>query len=125
MRRGICISAALAIACGFAIGEASGQGPSQGPRQYSGVASFYDKNYRGRTASGASYDPTKLTAAHRTLPFGTRLSVTDPRTHRAVTVVVNDRGPFVKGRMLDLSFAAAQALHMTGRGVIRVIASVE
>ena len=119
------MSAALAIACGFAMDEASAQGPSRGARQISGAASFYDKNYRGRTASGARYDPARLTAAHRTLPFGTRLSVTDPRTHRAVTVVVNDRGPFVKGRVLDLSFAAAQALHMTGRGVIRVTASVE
>jgi rare lipoprotein A len=119
------LTAAAAIACGVAIDEASAQGPTQGAKQYAGVASFYDKNYHGRTASGASYDPNKLTAAHRTLPFGTRLSVTDPRSHRAVTVVVNDRGPFVKGRVLDLSFAAAQALHMTGRGLMRVVASVE
>ena len=108
---GICLTAAAAIACGVAIDEASAQGPTQGAKQYAGVASFYD--------------PNKLTAAHRTLPFGTRLSVTDPRSHRAVTVVVNDRGPFVKGRVLDLSFAAAQALHMTGRGLMRVVASVE
>jgi rare lipoprotein A len=59
------------------------------------------------------------------LPFGTRLSVTDPRSHRVVTVVVNDRGPFVKGRVLDLSYAAAQALKMTGHGVINVIAAVD
>ena len=125
MTRGIYLGAALAIACGFAVGDASAQGPSQGARQFAGAASYYDRNYRGRTASGASYDSTKFTAAHRTLPFGTRLSVTDARTHRAVTVVVNDRGPFIKGRVLDLSFAAAQALHMTGRGIIRVTAAVE
>jgi len=119
------MSAALAIACGFAMDEAPAQGAKQSPSQYSGLASYYDKKYHGRTASGAAYDSTKLTAAHRTLPFGTRLSVTDARTHRAVTVVVNDRGPFVKGRVLDLSFAAAQALGMTGRGIIKVTASVE
>ncbi len=121
MKSGICLSAAVAIACGFAMDVAS----AQGGKQYSGLASFYDKNYHGRTASGARYDATKMTAAHRTLPFGTRLNVTDAKTHRAVTVVVNDRGPFIKGRVLDLSFAAAQALHMTNRGVIRVTASIE
>jgi rare lipoprotein A len=98
---------------------------AQGPRQISGVASFYDKNYKGKTASGEPYDSTKLTAAHKSLPFGTRLVVTDVRTHRSVTVIVNDRGPFSKGRILDLSYAAAIALHMQGRGLIRVTASVE
>ena len=58
-------------------------------------------------------------AAHRTLPFGTRLRVTDPKTHRSVVVIVNDRGPFTKGRVIDLSLAAAKALRMTGRGLIR------
>jgi rare lipoprotein A len=98
---------------------------AQSPRQFFGVASFYDKNYKGKTASGETYDGTKLTAAHRTLPFGTRLAVTDVRTHRTVTVIVNDRGPFSKGRVLDLSYAAAIALHMQGRGLVRVTASVE
>ena len=115
------ITAGLAIASGIASGDAC----AQGPREFSGVASYYSKEYTGTVASGAPYDGKKLTAAHRTLPFGTRLSVTDPKTHRSVTVVVNDRGPFNKGRVLDLSFAAAQALHMTGRGLINVTASVE
>jgi rare lipoprotein A len=126
MRLGITIGLGLAIACGFAVGDAPAQNaPKSGSREFSGMASFYDKNYQGRTASGARYDSSKLTAAHRSLPFGTRLTVVEPRSHRVVTVVVNDRGPFVKGRVLDLSFSAAQALHMTGRGLMRVTASVE
>jgi rare lipoprotein A len=91
----------------------------------SGLASYYDKNYAGKTAAGERYDGAKLTAAHRTLPFGTRLVVTDKRTKRSVTVTVNDRGPFIKGRVLDLSYAAATALGMQARGVIAVSAVVE
>lgn len=126
MRLGISIGAGLAIACGFAAGDASAQNSQRsGAREFSGVASYYDKNYQGKTASGARYDSSKFTAAHRTLPFGTRLTVVDPRSHRVVTVVINDRGPFVKGRVLDLSFSAAQALHMTSRGVMKVSASAE
>jgi rare lipoprotein A len=92
---------------------------------FSGRAAYYSKDYQGVTSSGARYDPTKFTCAHRTLPFGTRLRVSDPRTHRSVVVTVNDRGPFDKGRVIDLSFAAATALHMQGRGVIRVTATIE
>jgi rare lipoprotein A len=87
--------------------------------------SYYDKNYSGRTACGERYDGKKFTAAHRTLPFGTHLRVTDPRSHRSVEVTVNDRGPFSKGRVLDLSFAAARALRMTDRGLIKVTAAVQ
>lgn len=94
-------------------------------RQFSGVASYYDKNYSGKTASGARYDGSKFTAAHRNLPFGTRVKVTDKRTNRSVTVVVNDRGPFIKGRVIDLSYAAAQALKMEHRGLIQVTAAIE
>ncbi len=117
-------AAALAITCALICGFAATGAHAQS-QQFSGVASYYDKNYKGRTASGATYDSSKLTAAHRTLPFGTRLAVTDPRSHRVVTVVVNDRGPFVKGRVLDLSYSAAEALKMTGRGVMKVTAVVE
>ncbi|MBV9260165.1 MAG: septal ring lytic transglycosylase RlpA family protein [Pseudolabrys sp.] len=85
-----------------------------------GKASFYDRNYRGRTASGSAYDGAKLTCAHRTLPFGTKLKVSDKRSGRSVVVIVNDRGPFVRGRVLDLSYAAARELRMVGRGVIQV-----
>ncbi|MGB9349993.1 MAG: septal ring lytic transglycosylase RlpA family protein, partial [Pseudolabrys sp.] len=77
------------------------------------------------TACGDRYDPTRFTAAHRSLPFGTRLRITDPRSQRSVVVVVNDRGPFTKGRVLDLSLAAAKALRMMDRGLIKVTAAIE
>lgn len=118
MRLSTGLALALIVAGGpaFAAGKAS---------QFSGVAAYYDKNYRGRTAAGEQYDPRKFTAAHRTLPFGTRLKVTDRKSGRSVEVVVNDRGPFTRGRVLDLSLAAAKELHMLGRGLARVTASVE
>ena len=116
-------AAALALAIGLASGAACAK--AQGAKQISGVAAYYSKNYRGRTASGARYDPNKLTAAHRTLPFGTHVLVTDRRTHRSVVVTINDRGPFTKGRVIDLSLAAAKELHMLDRGVIRVTAAVQ
>jgi rare lipoprotein A len=109
----------------LAIGLANGAACAKGGKQMSGVAAYYSKNYRGLTASGARYDPNKLTAAHRTLPFGTRVLVTDRRTHRSVVVTINDRGPFNKGRVIDLSLAAAKELHMLGRGLIRVTAAVQ
>ena len=92
---------------------------------FSGPAAYYSEDYKGRTASGSDYDPNKFTCAHPTLPFGTRLRVTDRRSRRSVVVVVNDRGPFNKNRMIDLSLAAAKALRMTGRGVIAVTATIE
>jgi rare lipoprotein A len=73
-----------------------------------------------RTASGQPFDPRGMTAAHRTLPFGTRLNVMNPRTGRTVMVVVNDRGPFISGVSLDLSLAAAQAIGMHGTGAVCV-----
>ena len=118
---GIWITAAAALVCAFA--GAPAQAHSQ--KTFSGVAAYYDSDYSGKTACGERYDSNKFTAAHRSLPFGTRLRVTDNRTHRSVVVVVNDRGPFNKGRVLDLSLAAAKALHMPGRGLIRVTAEVE
>jgi len=108
--------AAIATACPAA---------AQNKPLLSGLASYYDKNYAGKTAAGERYDAAKFTAAHRTLPFGTRLVVTDKRSKRSVTVTVNDRGPFIKGRILDLSYAAATALRMQARGVIAVSAVVE
>jgi 3D (Asp-Asp-Asp) domain-containing protein len=90
---------------------------------FSGTASFY--NQHGRVATGGYYKASALTCAHRTLPFGTRLRVTDRKTKRSVVVTVNDRGPFVRGRNLDLSMAAARALGMTGRGLINYVAQVE
>src|SRR5215203_5579433 len=86
---------------------------------FTGKASFIAYS-GGKTASGAPYRPQAFTAAHRRLPFGTRLKVTDLKSGRHVQVTVTDRGPFVRGRVLDLSRGAAQALGMVGRGVIQV-----
>ena len=86
-----------------------------------GLASWYGQRHQGHaTASGEIYDTNKLTAAHRTLPFGTRLRVTNVENGRSVVVRVNDRGPWVKDRVLDVSMAAARALGMIGDGVARV-----
>ena len=86
-----------------------------------GVASYYAAKFQGRpTANGERFDNGKLTAAHRTLPFGTRVRVTNLDNGRSVTVLVNDRGPFVKGRIIDLSFAAARRIDMVRAGVARV-----
>jgi peptidoglycan lytic transglycosylase len=92
---------------------------------FSGIASFYDDDYSGKTANGDQYDPNQFTAAHPTLPFGTLLRVSDACNDRAVVVVINDRGPFIRGRVLDLSMAAAKALGMVKRGTLRVVAEVE
>lgn len=83
-----------------------------------GIASFYSQG--NKTASGEKFDPNELTAAHPTLPFGTRLRVTNQHTGRSVTVRVNDRGPYVPGRVVDVSYSAAQELGMVGRGVAPV-----
>ncbi|WP_228243640.1 septal ring lytic transglycosylase RlpA family protein [Porphyrobacter sp. GA68] len=86
-----------------------------------GTASFYASEFHGRrTASGARFDMNAMTAAHRTLPFGTRLRVTNERNGRSVVVTVNDRGPFHKSRVLDVSRAAAERLNMVGAGSARV-----
>jgi rare lipoprotein A len=97
--------------------EASeGQVKSGGKSQ--GIASFYSEG--SMTASGEKFDPKELTAAHPTLPFGTKLRVTNTHTGRSVTVRVNDRGPYVPGRVVDVSYSAAQELGMVGRGVAPV-----
>ncbi|MHC1946527.1 septal ring lytic transglycosylase RlpA family protein [Bradyrhizobium sp. UFLA06-06] len=83
-----------------------------------GVASFYSEEQP--TASGEKFDGRELTAAHPTLPFGTRLRVTDVKSGRSVTVRVNDRGPYVPGRIVDVSHSAAQSLGMIGKGITNV-----
>jgi rare lipoprotein A len=89
---------------------------------FTGMASYYAESQH--VASGAKFDPSGYTCAHPTLPFGTHLRVADPKSGRSVVVTVNDRGPFVRGRALDLSLGAARALGMVGRGVMRVEARV-
>jgi rare lipoprotein A (peptidoglycan hydrolase) len=92
-------------------------------RSFTGRASFY--SYKsGKTASGASFNRDSLTAAHRSLPFGTRVRVTDVATRKSVTVTITDRGPRAPNRVLDLSLAAARSLGITDRGVVRVRAEL-
>jgi rare lipoprotein A len=88
------------------------------------TASFYDERAGSPTASGEPFDPAGLTAAHRTLAFGTLLRVTSPATGRTVVVRINDRGPFVAGRELDLSAAAARAIWPDAQGVGAVLVQV-
>jgi rare lipoprotein A (peptidoglycan hydrolase) len=86
-----------------------------------GVASWYGKPFHGRTtASGERYNMNKMTAAHKTLPFGVTVKVTNLDNGRSVKVRITDRGPFVKGRIIDLSRAAAKKLDMVGPGTARV-----
>ena len=89
---------------------------------FSGKASYYGNESGSRTASGQRFNQSAMTAAHRSLPFGTKLRV----THRgqSVVVTINDRGPFIKGRVLDLSTGAARAIGLTGAGVGHVTAEV-
>ena len=89
---------------------------------FSGKASFYGNESGSRTASGQRFNQNAMTAAHRSLPFGTKVRV----THRgqSVVVTINDRGPFVRGRVLDLSTGAARAIGLTGAGVGHVTAEV-
>jgi|ERR1700694_5581077 len=97
--------------------------PSSGSgRSFSGMASYYGNESGSKTASGQRFNQNAMTAAHRTLPFGTKLRVT--HGDRSVVVTINDRGPFVRGRVLDLSTAAARAVGLTGAGVGRVVAEV-
>src|SRR5690606_28346649 len=83
-----------------------------------GMASYYKSGKR--TANGERFDPNGMTAAHPSLPFGTRVKVVHLKSGRSVTVRINDRGPFVGGRVIDLSYGAAKTLGMTGAGVAKV-----
>jgi len=86
-----------------------------------GVASYYHDRFQGRkTASGVRYNKNVLTAAHKTLPLGSKVKVTDTRSGRSVVVKINDRGPYVKGRVIDLSRAAAKEIGLTKKGVAKV-----
>jgi len=88
----------------------------------SGLASFYWQGQQ--TASGEPFDKSALTAAHRTLPFNTRVKVTNPRNKRSTIVRINDRGPFTRGRIIDLSDAAAAELGMRHLGLVHVVLEV-
>ena len=104
---------ALAVACAH--------GPATRALTQDGTASYYGAAFAGRrTASGERFDPGAFTAAHRELPFGSRIRVTNLENGRSVVVRVNDRGPYADGRIVDLSEAAARELGMLHSGVARV-----
>ncbi|MGH6739335.1 MAG: septal ring lytic transglycosylase RlpA family protein [Bradyrhizobium sp.] len=88
----------------------------------SGIASVYSYS-GGKTASGHRASPHALTAAHRTLPFGTKVQVINERNGRSVTVTINDRGPFKRGRIIDVTPAAAAALGFDGLARVRIVRS--
>ncbi len=93
-----------------------------GQRVQNGQASWYGPGFHGRrTASGETFDTNALTAAHRSLPFGTRVRVVNKRTGRSVVVRINDRGPYAHGRVIDLSRASAQAIGITGVGTVEMM----
>ena len=88
-----------------------------------GVASVYSTESGGKTASGQKLNPQALTAAHRTLPFGTKVKVTNKHNGHSVVVTINDRGPFVRGRVIDVTPAAARVLGFSGLAQVTVDAS--
>lgn len=125
-RRGLALLLACLVAsAGCSHGPApkpSVPGPGDAvPGASTGLASYYADKFEGRrTASGAVYDGDALTAAHRTLPFGTRVRVTRLATGRSVEVVINDRGPHKQERIIDLSRRAAQDLDLMVVGLAKV-----
>jgi rare lipoprotein A (peptidoglycan hydrolase) len=118
----VAVLAALALlaGCSRAVMTTPSVPPTAGMEEV-GMASWYGAPHHGhRTASGEVFDMYQLTAAHKTLPFGTRLLVTNRDTSQSTEVRVNDRGPFVEGRILDVSYAAARLLGAVGPGIIPV-----
>lgn len=116
-----------ALGAGIGCGSANRPEPKHGTSGTSGVqrgyATYYDEAQM--TASGERFNPNALTAAHRTLPLGTHVRVTNQQNGRSVEVRINDRGPFGgKGRIIDLSKAAARELHMLDAGVVPVTVEV-
>jgi rare lipoprotein A len=107
------------LACVVLLVAACATSPKAQPgEELKGLASWYGQEYAGRTtANGEIFDPMKLTAAHRTLPFGTLVDVRNPKNDRSVAVRINDRGPFVGNRIIDLSYAAALQIELVEAGV--------
>ena len=124
-RRAWCIVSALVAlgveGCATTPSPTRAAEPRPRPAVQTGPASWYGEPHHGRlTASGERFDMHALTAAHPTLPFGTRLRVVNLHNDRAVEVRVNDRGPAVPGRIIDLSYAAARTLGAVGTGIVPV-----
>jgi rare lipoprotein A len=122
VRRRIGRAGLVAVACALVAGCAlRAPAPRGGPPGEVGLASWYGPELDGsRTASGEVFRPSEMTAAHPSLPIGTRVRVTNLENGRSVVVRINDRGPFVDGRVLDVSRGAAKALGMTRSGTARV-----
>src|SRR5688572_9605611 len=121
-RHGV-VALALAAAVVSGCGRAA-VAPTPGRPQH-GVASWYGPGFHGQpTSSGTAYDQYQLTAAHPNLPLGTRVRVTNLDNGKSIDVLVNDRGPFAKGRVIDLSYAAAHAIGMVGPGTANVAVDV-
>jgi rare lipoprotein A len=116
------IGTALAITSLLGLSDCATTRPTAGrPAPEVGVASYYGKAFHGRrTANGETYDMHALTAAHPSLPFGSRVRVTSLANGRSVVVRINDRGPHVKGRVIDLSHKAAKELGFLDRGTTKV-----
>jgi rare lipoprotein A len=111
----------LAGACAQRKAPSSSPASIEHHRAETGQASWYGKAHHGRrTASGERFDMHALTAAHRTLPFGTIVRVTDLKSRKSVNVRINDRGPFRRDRIIDLSYEAARKLGIVARGTARV-----
>ncbi|MBS3818084.1 septal ring lytic transglycosylase RlpA family protein [bacterium] len=105
----------------FILSSCASLPPRGSPKTQTGLASWYGAPFHGKTTSSKEiYNMYDLTAAHRTLPFGTMVMVTNLKNGKSVSVRINDRGPFVKGRVIDLSYAAARILNMVGPGVVPV-----
>ena len=116
----ICLILTVLLMAGCAGGQSRTQ-PRISDTFQRGVASWYGPSFHGNpTANGEPYDMWALTAAHPTLPFGTRVLVQSLDTGKSVTVRINDRGPFIRGRIIDLSYGAARELAMIGRGTENV-----
>jgi len=117
----VCAAMALAAPGVFAKSTAPKQADDGKPFVQTGMASWYGSEFKGhKTASGERYDPESLTGAHRKLPFNTLVCVTNLRNNRSVIVRINNRGPYIKSRIIDVSRAAARKLDMMHSGVARV-----
>lgn len=113
------LSVVVAASCIMIIGD---NGEAEASSRQEGAASFY--SHGKRTANGERFNPAGLTAAHRSLPFGTKVKVTHRKSGKSVVVRINDRGPFTKKRIIDVSHGAAKQLGMISAGVAQVVVEV-
>jgi rare lipoprotein A len=121
LRRALALAIAPLVIASLAVCSTRPPVRETPPYKATGLASYYGKKFHGRrTASGERFNMHAMTAAHRNFKFGTRVNVTNLKNKRSVTVRINDRGPFARGRIIDLSYAAAKKIGMVADGVVRV-----